>query len=146
MKFFKGLTVLCVTCLAGGLALYFVWHGSLECKCPVSISLSSLAHEKNLVDTVIFGSGPAGTAAASWASRGGFKTIVLHGPLPGGQLTETTYVDNWPGSKRVMGPQIMERFHRQAKSFPGMHLVALVSVSTRMPMPVTTFRQTTIRW
>jgi thioredoxin reductase (NADPH) len=53
--------------------------------------------EEKTFDTVIVGSGPAGLTAAIYVKRAGFEPIVIAGDMPGGQLTITTTVDNWPG-------------------------------------------------
>jgi len=92
-----------------GFFLVVGWFCSV-CGC---YNYDAVDNKRSVIPVLIIGSGPAGYAAAVHCARAGFETVVLAGSLPGGQLTETGLVENWPGIKKASGNAIMDQQREQ---------------------------------
>lgn len=67
-------------------------------------------------DVVIIGAGPAGIAAAIYASRGNLNCAIIEKEMPGGQVNKTSIVENYPGYTKISGPELVEKFYEQLNS------------------------------
>lgn len=77
-----------------------------------------MSNDSNIIKCLIIGSGPAGYTAGIYAARADLKPIMYTGMQPGGQLTTTTEVENFPGyPEGTQGPEMMEDFKKQAERF-----------------------------
>lgn len=83
----------------------------------VHFDLAKALTVENVVPVAIIGSGPAGLSAALYVARAGMKAFVFGGPTPCGQLTQTTFIENWPGREKVLGVDLMDDVKHQAEFF-----------------------------
>ena len=79
--------------------------------------MKKLDGKENVFPIVVIGAGPAGDSAGIYGARAKKKTLVIEGPKPGGLLTETTYVENWPGFKAILGKDLMKELKEHAMHF-----------------------------
>lgn len=97
-----------------GYKLFFV----TEChRDHIKYDIRSALDKENIVPIAVIGSGPAGLSAALYGARGGNHTIVFEGPKPGGQLMGTSWVENWPGMPKKLGPDLIKSSREQAQEF-----------------------------
>jgi len=92
--------------------MLFLTAASPPCCITWGTHMSETRHTKVL----IIGSGPAGYTAGVYAARAMLEPILVQGIEPGGQLTTTTEVENWPGDTEVQGPDLMVRMQEHAKA------------------------------
>ncbi len=81
----------------------------------------------NIKKLIIIGSGPAGLTAAIYAARANLQPLVIEGSTPGGQLMNTSLVENWPGEKSIMGPKLMMNMKEHAQSLKAEFLAQTVT-------------------
>ena len=93
--------------------------------------------ENNIRKVIIIGSGPAGYTAAIYLGRAGYKPLVIAGALtPGGQLMNTTEVENYPGfPEGILGPDLMDAMQKQAEKF-GAEILSDDVISVDFSSPV----------
>ncbi|MCF7900263.1 FAD-dependent oxidoreductase [Candidatus Babeliales bacterium] len=117
----KKLVVVSILLICGalsGLAWRYFKSVKIESKQLVfDFSFESLKEKPNIVPLLVLGSGPASLAAALYGSRTNIRTVVIKGNQPGGQLTGTSYIENWPGVRKIRGTEIIKDCEEQAARF-----------------------------
>ena len=101
---------------SGASALYYVW----KAKPSLDFSMSKIVGQESIVPILILGSGPASLSAALYGARlygAQGKVVVIAGNKPGGALTETSYIENWPGRSKILGTDVMNDLKAQAVQF-----------------------------
>lgn len=133
--------VLCIV----GVSLLYVW--STCCGPRYTVSKEQALRAESVVPILVLGSGPAGLSAALYGARANIKTLVLEGNKPGGALMETSYIENWPGAKKILGSKLIGELKEQARSFGAEYFAdAAASVDTNeWPFTVTTEGGKTVR-
>src|SRR3990172_6028992 len=94
----------------------FVIRACSNAKADKQYDITAALGKSNIVPLAIIGSGPGGGSAALYGARANVRTLVVVGSKPGGLLTETSWVENWPGTKRILGPDIPGNLRLQAEN------------------------------
>jgi thioredoxin-disulfide reductase/thioredoxin len=102
--------------------------------------LSLINNYRKLVPVAIIGSGPAGLGAGVYAARAGLHTVILEGSKPGGLLMGTTDVENWPGEKLILGPDLITKLRAQNQAIGVKFMTATVEKVdlSKWPYEITT--------
>ncbi|WP_277019296.1 MULTISPECIES: thioredoxin-disulfide reductase [Paracoccus] len=93
--------------------------------------------ERSHVKLLIVGSGPAGYTAAVYAARAMLEPMLIQGMQPGGQLTITTEVENWPGETEIQGPELMVKMEVHARAMGAEIVTDLVTTLDLQSRPFT---------
>ena len=95
---------------------------------------------------LIIGSGPAGYTAAVYAARAMLNPVLIQGIQPGGQMTITTDVENWPGDTHVMGPDLMERMQAHATAMGAEVIADIITALDLSKRPFTAVADSGTTW
>ena len=100
--------------ILGGVVIYYSDIHLNQAAPKIDVAqLKKLENLDNIMPVVIIGSGPAGLAAGVYTARAGLQTLIIEGHQPGGLLTTTTYIENWPSELKILGTELMARFKQQ---------------------------------
>src|SRR6478609_5842858 len=101
-------------------------RASVETKSKVMNLMDAM--ENSVRDTVVLGTGCSGLTAAIYAARANLRPLVIEGHEPGGQLSLTTLVENFPGfPEGIQGPELIDNMRKQAERFGAEYLTADVT-------------------
>lgn len=103
----SGFLIASMVCMQGCL-----WSSS---KRTTSLDINSALQKDTIVPLLIIGSGPAGLTAGIYGIRGMVKTVIIQGTEPGGLLTKTTEIENWPGEGKILGPTLINQMRDHAE-------------------------------
>lgn len=95
----------------------FIINSEIDNKNIHKNKIKNLTNSNNIVTLAVIGSGPAGLTAALYGARGGMPTVLFTGDLLGGQLTQATYLENWPGKAEILGSDIIDGLFEQISKF-----------------------------
>ncbi len=98
-------------------SVFIIRRGYLKFGHKNKFDIERIRSVNNILPVAVIGSGPAGLSAALYVARGNMYAAVFQGKVPGGQLTNTSYVENWPGINKMMGADIVGLLKKQAENF-----------------------------
>lgn len=109
--------VVTLICFGGVAGWYYKKSIPIPSEPLIEYDLKKLKETENLVPFLVIGSGPASLSAALYGARTRIRTVCLRGNKPGGQLTGTSYIENWPGIPRIKGSEVVAQQQEQAEEF-----------------------------
>ena len=83
-----------------------------------------------MYDTIIIGAGPAGMTAALYAARSNLKVALIEGGLPGGQMNNTSDIENYPGYANISGPELAEKMFEPLENLGVEHLYGFLTCNS----------------
>ncbi len=107
--------------------LLFLPHCTYSENAPFQLNVNKLYGKNNMVDVAVIGSGPAGSAAALYAAQDNLHVVVFEGMEPGGLLTKTSYVENYPGAGKILGPDLVQKIKEDAQRSGAIYVPDYVS-------------------